>query len=275
MTEASRGALSGRVGVVTGAGSGLGRSVALALARQGANVVVADFDTPRMERTVEEILRLGTAQAALSLSTDVRDDASVRSLARNALKAMGRVDILVNAAGVLLQGRLDKISTHDWTWMLDTNLLGAVRTSLAFLQHMSERGSGHLINIVSYGGLHPGTPQTIPYDTGHAALAAFTEGLAQQLRGTGVNVSLFCLALNSPRIGQNTRSRGIGRFIGDGAAPQDGAHAADQLAGVLVEGVHHPRFVIAADPSQRDELARRWSHMEPPAGRPEPATPLS
>lgn len=274
MTEASRGALSGRVGVVTGAGSGLGRSVALALARQGANVVVADFDAPRMERTVDEILRLGTTQGALSLSTDVRDDASVRSLARSALKAMGRVDILVNAAGVLLQGRLDKISTHDWSWMLDTNLLGAVRTSLAFLPHMSERGSGHLINVVSHGGLHPGTPQTIPYDTGHAALAAFTEGLAQQVRGTGVNVSLFCLASSSPRIGQNTRSRGIGRWIGDGAAPQDGTHAADQLAGVLIEGIHHPRFVIAADPSERDELARRWSHIEPSAGRPDPATPL-
>jgi NAD(P)-dependent dehydrogenase (short-subunit alcohol dehydrogenase family) len=275
MTEASHGALSGRVGVVTGAGSGLGRSVALALARQGANVVVADFDTPRMERTVEEILRLGTSQAALSLSTDVRDDASVRGLARNALKAMGRVDILVNAAGVLLQGRIEKISTHDWSWMLDTNLLGAVRTSVAFLPHMSERGSGHLINVVSHGGLHPGTPQTIPYDSGHAALAAFTAGLAQQVRGSGVNVSLFCLAPNSPRIGQNTRSRGIGRWIGDGAAPQDGTHSADQLAGVLIEGIHHPRFVIAADPSQREELGRRWSHMEPSPGRPEPATPLS
>lgn len=275
MTEASRGALNGRVGLVTGAGSGLGRSVALALARQGANVVVADFDTPRMERTVEEILRLGTTEGALSLATDVRDDASVRGLARSALKAMGRVDILINAAGVLLQGRLDKISTHDWTWMLDTNLLGAVRTSLALLPHMSERGSGHVINVVSHGGLYPGNPHTIPYDTGHAALAAFTEGLAQELRGTGVNVSLFCLASNSPRIGQNTRSRGIGRWIGEAAPPQEGTLAADQLAGVLIEGIHHPSFVIAADPSAREDLARRWSHIEPSVGRPEPVGPLA
>ena len=262
--------MSGRVGVVTGAGSGLGRAVALALARQGARVVVADFDTPRMERTVDEIVRLGTTSSALSLATDVRDDASVRGLARNAVKAMGRVDVLINAAGVLLQGRLDKISSHDWTWMLDTNLLGTVRTALAFLPHMSERGSGHVVNIVSRGGLHPGNPQTIPYDTGHAALAAFTEGLAMQARGTGVNVSLFCLAANSPRIGQNTRSRGIGRWLGDGAAPVDGTHAADQLAGTLIDALHHPRFVIAADPADRDELMRRWGHME----RPEPATPL-
>jgi NAD(P)-dependent dehydrogenase (short-subunit alcohol dehydrogenase family) len=274
MIEASRGSLSGRVGVVTGGGSGIGRAVALALARQGANVVVADFDTPRMERTVEEILHLGTTERSLSLSTDVRDDASVRGLARNAIKAMGRVDILVNAAGVLLQGHIDKISSHDWSWMLDTNLLGAVRTSLAFLPHMGERGSGHLVNIVSYGGLHPGNPQTIPYDTGHAALAAFTQGLAQQCRGTGVDVSLFCLASNSPRIGQNTRSRGIGRWLGDGAAPQDGMNAADQLAGTLIEGLRHPRLVIAANPSDREELERRLSLASSSAARSEPVAPL-
>lgn len=258
--------------VVIGAGSGIGRSAALALARQGAKVVVADFDTPRMERTVDEILRLGAGESALALATDVRDDASVRALARNALKAMGQVDIVINAAGVLLQGRIDKISTHDWTWMLDTNLLGAVRTSLAFLPHMSERSAGHLINIVSYGGVHPGSASTIPYDTGHAALAAFTTGLAQQTRGTGVNVSLFCLAPNSPRIGQNTRSRGIGRFLGDSAAPQNGAHAADQLAGTLIDAIHHPRFVIAADPADREALERRFALEESPAGL-QPAPP--
>jgi NAD(P)-dependent dehydrogenase (short-subunit alcohol dehydrogenase family) len=266
------GALSGKVGVVAGGGSGVGRSVALALARQGAGVVVADFDAPRMEKTVEDVLRLGTADKALALATDVRDDASVRGLARNAVKAMGGVDIVVNAAAVLLQGRIDKISSHDWTWMLDTNLLGAVRTSLAFLPHLTERGSGHVINIVAYGGLHPGSAQTIPYDSGHAALAAFTAGLARQVSGTGVHVSLFCLASTSPRIGQNTRSRGIGRWIGDAAPPQDGAHAADRLADVLIDAIHRPRFVIAADPADRAELERRWAVADGTAGvAPEPA----
>ncbi len=257
-----QGALSGKVGLVTGAGSGLGRAVALALARQGASVVAADFDSPRMERTVEDILRLGTAPSALSLTTDVRSDASVRSLARYALKAMGHVDIVVNAAGVLLQGKLERISTHDWTWMLETNVLGAVRTSLAMLPHLTERGSGHLINIVSHGGLRPGNPVTIPYDTGHAALAAFTEGLAQSIRGSGVDVTLFCLGTASPRIGQNTRSRGIGRWLGDGGAPQEGMRAADQLAGVLIDSLQRPRFAVAADPADREWLERRFAHID-------------
>ena len=267
------GALSGKVGVVSGAGSGIGRSVALALARQGASVVVADFDSPRVERTVEDVLRLGSAEKALSLTTDVRDDASVRSLARSAVKAMGRVDVVVNAAGVLLQGRIDKISTHDWSWMLETNLLGAVRTSLAFLPYLTEQRSGHIINVVAHGGLHPGNPQTIAYDAGHAALATFTVGLARQASGSGVNVSLFCLAAASPRIGQNTRSRGIGRWIGDAALPQGSAHAADQLADTLIAGIHHPRFIIAADPADLDELTRRWGFADPQVTpTPEPVT---
>src|SRR4029077_7212323 len=122
----SHGAYSQRVAVVVGGGSGLGRAVAKAFAHQGASIVVADFDGPRMDRTVEEVLRLGTSEAAIALSTDVRNDSSVRVIDRDALKSMGRVDVVVNAAGVLLQGKLEKISGDDWAWMLETNLVGAV-----------------------------------------------------------------------------------------------------------------------------------------------------
>lgn len=257
------GGLSGKVAVVTGAGSGVGRAVAKAMARQGANIVVADFDSSRMERVVGEILKLGTAEAAIALSTDVRSDSSVRSLARDAIKSMGRVDILVNAAGVLLQGKLDLISTKDWSWMLETNLLGAVRTINAFLPHMRERGSGHVVNAVSYGGLLPGEPATIPYDTGHAALAAFTEGLAGQMHGTGVLVSLFCPGSRSGRIGQNTRSRGMGRFLRAADVVEEGSLQLDQLAANLIDGLHHRRFLILGEPSEADALGRRWDRMDP------------
>ena len=261
----SSGALSGKVAVVTGAGSGMGRAVALGLARQGADVVTADFDAPRNDRTVEEILRLRTAERSIAISTDVRSDSSVRSLAHGALKSMGHVDILVNAAGVLLQGKLDRISTHDWTWMLETNLLGAVRTTTAFLGPMTERGEGHIVNVVSFGGVHPGDPNTIPYDTGHAAVAAYTQGLAQHLTGTGVNVSLFCVGQKAPRLGQNTRSRGVGRWLRDDGPPEAGRQANEELASALIEGIHHPRFLIAGDPDDLPDLERRWGPRSSPA----------
>lgn len=256
-----RGALGGKVAVIAGGGSGVGKAVAKALARQGANIVVADFDVPRMEKAVEDVLKLGTCDSAIALSTDVSSDASVRSLVRDSIKAMGRVDILVNAAGVLLQGKLDKISSHDWTWMLETNLLGPVRTVTNFLPHMTERGSGHIVNAVSYGGLVPGDPMTIPYDSGHAALAAFTEGLARQLSGTGVFVSLYCPGSKSPRIGKNTRSRGIGRWLGGADQTDDGSRLLDPLVTGLVESMHHPRFLILGDPSDADALRARWEHV--------------
>jgi len=261
MDGPARGGLWRKVAVVTGGGSGVGRAVAKAMARQGANIVIADFDTPRMDRTIAEILKLGTSEAAIALSTDVRSDASVRSLARDAIKAMGRVDIVLSAAGVLLQGKLDRISSKDWAWMLETNLLGAVRTSTAFLPHMTERGSGHIVNAVSYSGLLPGDPMTIPYDTGHAALATFTQALAQQTRGSGVFVSLFCPGSRSPRIGQNTRSRGLGRWLDAGLGAEEGARVFDQLSASLIDGLHHPRFLIVGDPAEADALRARWDAL--------------
>src|SRR2546427_2688874 len=146
MDGPARGGLWNKVALVTGGGSGAGRAVAKAMARQGANIVVADFDEPRMDRTVGEILKLGTSESAIALSTDVRSDSSVRSLARDSIKAMGRVDILLNAAGVLLQGKLDRISTRDGPGCLKTNLLERVRPTLPSLPHMPSPGPAPTAN---------------------------------------------------------------------------------------------------------------------------------
>jgi len=225
--KAARGALSGRVAVVVGGASGIGRTVARALAHQGARVVIADFDAERLERTVEEILHAGGAEAALALPTDVRSDSSVRSLAADTVKAMGGVDVLINMAGVFLQGPLDRIKPGDWKWMLETNLLGTVRTTLAFLPHMVERGGGHIVNAISIGD----TPVTVAYDSGAAAVAAFTKGLAAEVEGKGVRVSLYRIGRDGPRIGINTRSRGMGRLL----HPTDDLEEASTPNGKLID----------------------------------------
>jgi len=230
---APRGALTGRVAVVVGGASGIGRTAAGALARQGARIVIADFDNARMERTVEEILHVGGADAALALPTDVRNDGSVASMASDAIKAMGQVDVLMNMAGVFLQGPLERIKAADWRWVFETNLLGTVRTCMAFAPHMAERGAGHIVNATSAANM----ATTIAYDSCSAAVAAFTNALAQRLRPKGVHVSLFTTGAGGPRIGQNTRSRGMGRILHptddleERAAP-DG-RLIDELLGVL------------------------------------------
>jgi NAD(P)-dependent dehydrogenase (short-subunit alcohol dehydrogenase family) len=147
--------------------------------------------------------------------------------------------------------------------MLETNLLGPVRSSMAFLPHMTERGSGHIINAVSYGGLLLADPMTIPYDSGHAALATFTQALAQQSRGSGVTVSVFCPGSRSPRIGQNTRSRGMGRWLGDGLGAEEGTRVFDQLAASLIDALHHPRFLIVGDAAEAGALRARWDTPAP------------
>lgn len=244
---APRGALSGKVAVVTGGASGMGRTIAKGLARQGARVVIADFDAARLERTVDEILSLGTTDVAQALATDVRSDASVRSLARDSVKAMGRVDILINTAAVFLQGKIDRMTTADWTWMLETNLLGPVRAARAFLPHMQARGSGHIVNAIPFSGLAPKDPFTVPYDSAYAALAAFTRGLARELSGTGVHVSLYCLGSRGLRLGQNTRSRGMGRWLRGAEGLEEKVPVADQTADSLIDALHHPRFLVLAD----------------------------
>ncbi len=263
-----RGALGGKVAVVTGGASGIGRTIAKGLARQGARVVLADFDSARLERTVNEILAFGTADAALALSTDVRSDSSVRSLARDSLKAMGQVDILVNTAGVFLQGKLDRITTRDWTWMLETNLLGAVRTSRAYLPEMLRRETGHIINAIPFGGLVPSDGFTVPYDSGYSALAVYTSGLARELHGTQVHVSLYCLGSRGPRIGQNTRSRGMGRWLrGDGQGTGQGngmderVPVSEHTADSMIEGLHRPEALILADPEDSEPARRAWDRL--------------
>lgn len=258
----ARGALGGKVAVVVGGASGLGRTIAKGLTRQGARVVIADFDAARMERTLAELLRLGSADAALGLPTDVRSDASIRSLVRDSIKAMGHVDILINTAGVLLQGRLDRTKSSDWTWMLETNLLGAVRAAAAFVPHMQQRASGHIVNTVAFGGLVPTDPFTVPYDCGHAALVVYTRGLAREVRGAGVHVSLFCPGSRGPRIGQNTRSRGLGRWIGRGDAIEERAPVTDRVADGLIEGLHRPTFLMCADPTDSAVLLKRWPDLD-------------
>ena len=258
----ARGALTGKVAVIVGGASGMGRTVAKAVARQGARVVIADFDAERMERTVEEILEMGTTDAAHALPTDVRSDSSVRSLVSDAVTTMGRVDVLVNMAGVLLEGPLDRIKPSDWKWMLETNVLGTVRTTMAVVPHMSERGSGHIVNAVPAGSLGKTRPNDVAYDSGYAAIATFTYGVASLVAGRGIHVSLCATPSSGPRVGQNTRKRGMGRLLHPTEDLEEPAAGNDQLSDAVVDLLHHPRFLVFADPADAVAVPDRWGEAQ-------------
>ena len=114
----------------------------------------------------------------------------------------------------------------------------------------------------------PNAAITVPYDTGHAALAVFTEGLARQLQGSGVRVSIFTPGSKGPRVGQNTRSRGVGRLF---SGPDHGSESSlqlEQLASTMIEGLRHSHFLILGDPAEASMFEGRWDHLDArPANR--------
>jgi NAD(P)-dependent dehydrogenase (short-subunit alcohol dehydrogenase family) len=152
---------AGKVAVITGGASGIGRGTALALARRGTDVVIADINDLRLEETRAAIAALG--RRALAVHCDVSQDADVERLGEIALNTMGHVDILMNNAGVVLRGALELIPVADWEWSFSINLLGVVRGIRAFLPHMFERGSGYIINTGSVAGLIALTGEGAPY----------------------------------------------------------------------------------------------------------------
>ena len=266
--------LLGKVALITGGASGIGRAFARALAREGADVVVADLDVKRLEQARAELAEMYTRGRLATLRVDVRKDDLVRAMAADALAEMGHVDVLVNAAGVLLAGELEHVSSRDWTWMLQTNLLGSVRACTALADHMAERGSGQIVNVVSFGGLVPRGADSIAYDTGEAAIAAFTQGLALALKPKGVTATLLCTGSQGPRPGQNTRLRGapgLRGWLHRSGASIDGSQDLEELEQLLIDALRHGRSLALPERDQ-PALKARWKELEAElARRPEPA----
>ncbi len=189
--------------VVTGAGSGIGRAIALALAREGADLVAADINNETLEEVCREIR--GLSRKALSVHTDVSQIDSIRELFDRAMAEMGRVDILVNNAGVHMSGPFDKVSLSDWEWIVNINLWGVIKGVHVFLPHFLERGSGHIVNIASIAGQVGAADLSIPYTVTKFGVVGLSEGLAVFLHNTGVGVSVVCPGLVQTNIGEGSR----------------------------------------------------------------------
>jgi NAD(P)-dependent dehydrogenase (short-subunit alcohol dehydrogenase family) len=175
--------LNGKVAVVTGGASGIGRALALAFAREGARVVVADLDDAGMADTVAEVARAGSA--AIAVRTDVSRLEQVQALADRAFAEMGAVHVLCNNAGVALWGGLESATHRDWEWAIGVNLWGVIHGIEVFVPRMiAQHVPGHIVNTASMAGLIASQGLGV-YNTTKYAVVGLSETLHKDLRAMG------------------------------------------------------------------------------------------
>jgi 3-oxoacyl-[acyl-carrier protein] reductase len=178
--------LANQIAVVTGAGRGIGRAIALKFANEGADVVVVSRTQENSEKVAAEIRALG--RKAWAHAVDVSDAAAVSAAAEKILAEAGKVDILVNNAGVTRDGLLMRMSDADWDTVLNTNLKGAFLVTKAFSRAMIKARAGRIINISSVIGLI-GNAGQCNYAASKAGLIGFTQSAAKELAGRGITVN--------------------------------------------------------------------------------------
>jgi NADP-dependent 3-hydroxy acid dehydrogenase YdfG len=170
--------LQDKIAIVTGASSGIGEAAARALATGGVRVVLAARRAGRLEALRSEIEDSGGT--ALVVATDVTDRGAVEALAARTLEAFGRIDILINNAGVMLLSPIRALEVDEWDRMIEVNVRGALYCIAAVLPSMLEQGSGHIVNVSSVAGRRPMPSGTI-YSATKFALRAISQGMHLEL----------------------------------------------------------------------------------------------
>jgi NAD(P)-dependent dehydrogenase (short-subunit alcohol dehydrogenase family) len=183
--------LEGRVAVVTGASTGIGRAIARSFALQGMRVVLASQNAERLAQAVAELQADGFD--VMGVPTDVGSESDIQALARAAIDAYGAVHVLVNNAGVFAPGYMWDISAADWQWVVDVNLWGPIHAIRAFVPHLLEQDEAHVVNVSSAGGLMPAGVHG-PYCTTKHAVVGLSKALKADLavKGANVGVTVVC-----------------------------------------------------------------------------------
>jgi len=201
--------LNGKVAVVVGGTSGIGRAIAHGLAQAGADVIPTSRRAEQVEAAAREIEEFG--RRSLRVTSDVSDRQSLQRVLSEAIQAFGKVDILVNSAGRTKRAPTIDFSEDDWNSILDTNLTGTLRACQMFGKHMLERESGSIINIASLSTF-VALREVAAYSASKAAVGSLTKSLAVEWSSRGVRVNaiapgVFRTALNQKLLDETERGR--------------------------------------------------------------------
>lgn len=251
---------NGKVAVITGAGSGIGRALAGLLADQGCRLALADINAENLETTAAPLRQRGIEVSTYPL--DVADRAAVYAFADTVLEFHGGADLVINNAGVALSQTLVDTTYSDFEWLMNINFWGVVHGSKAFLPHLLKNNDGHIVNVSSIFGVIA-LPTQGAYNASKFAVRGFTEALRQELARTGVRVS--CVHPG----GIKTDIARSARFYRSADGSQDAAKAAarfdqiarttaEEAARVILEGVRKdsPRILIGSDARMLDRIQR-------------------
>lgn len=178
--------INGKVAVVTGAASGIGRATAQLLSAEGALVVISDVDQKGLDKTADLIRDAGGKVSAHIL--DVSDRDAVYDFAAKVKSDHGGADIVINNAGVAQVARVDELSYEDFEWVMDIDFWGMVYGTKAFLPQLQEKGAGHIANVSSIFGLIS-VPTQAAYNSAKFAIRGFTEALNREMEGTDIFVT--------------------------------------------------------------------------------------
>jgi NAD(P)-dependent dehydrogenase (short-subunit alcohol dehydrogenase family) len=263
----------GRVAVVTGGGSGIGRALAETFAAEGSAVVLADIDAPAAEAVAEGIRSAGGD--AVAIAVDVSDASSVQALADATIARFGHVDVLCNNAGVSTFNLIQDQTLDDWRWVLDVNLWGVIHGVHTFLPILRAQGTpAHIVNTASIAGLLSGVAFIGPYSATKVAVVSISETLRQELAiaGLPIGVSVLCPSSVDTRVMESERSRpaqlgseqrteiaeSVRLSIRESFTGPDGLTPA-QVAGRVLEAIRSGRFWIITHPGERASVETRFA----------------
>jgi len=266
---------NGRVAVVTGAASGIGRALADAFVDAGSAVVVADLDGREAEAVADRLR--GAGGDALAVAVDVADPASVDSLAKVTLDRFGRVDVLCNNAGVSTFNLIQDQTLDDWRWVLDVNLWGVIHGLTSFLPILRGQSTpSHVVNTASMGGLMSGVSFIGPYCASKTAVVSISETLRQECAAYGlpIGVSVLCPSTTETRVMESERgrpdARGTERRTDDAEAMRlaiksmmtapDGARPA-HVAAYTLEAILAGKFWIIPNGGERSIVENRFAEV--------------